>query len=159
MMIRTLTTAITVVSETTRPSPTHWLMSNFDWALPMLRSSLLIDEKTPIASSTDQSTTDAVTRTMPRATDSRNDNLSTDHGSTRATVSRTLRGPTVAIPPVDGPWTWRGGSAYTLGRGVPRPFPFTVAVGAGAGAASEGAPSPGRPPTLGAEPDRNACSD
>src|ERR687885_2123407 len=115
MMIRTLTTAITVVSETTRPSPTHWLMSNFDWALPILRSSLLIDVKTPIASSTDHSTTDAVTSMMPRATDSRNDSFSTDHGSTRATVSRTLRGPTVARPPVDGPAAGRGASGWALG--------------------------------------------
>src|ERR687885_2855812 len=115
MMIRTLTTAMTVVSETTRPSPTHWLMSNLDWALPMLRNSLLIDEKTPMASSTDQSTTEAVTSTMPRATESRNDSLSTDHGSTRATVSRTLRGPTVVMPPVDGPAAGRGASGWALG--------------------------------------------
>src|SRR3954449_9402118 len=110
MMIRTLTTAMTVVSETTRPSPTHWLMSNFDCALPMLRSSLLIDEKTPMASSTDHSTTEAVTRTMPSATDSRNDSLSTDHGSTRAIVSRTLRGPETGTLPVAGPTAGRCGS-------------------------------------------------
>src|ERR671933_2041660 len=103
MMMNTFTTAMTVVSDTTRPSPTHWLMSNLLLALPMLRSSLLIAEKTPIASSTDHSTTDAVTNTMPSATDSRNDNLSTDHGSTRATVRRTFRGPVTGVPPVAGP--------------------------------------------------------
>ena len=123
----------------------------------MLRSSLLIDEKTPIASSTDHSTTDAVTRTIPRATDSRNDNLSTDHGSTRATVSRTLRGPTVGMPPVAGP-DLAGRLGVDVGRGRAAAVPVHRAVGADA--ASEGA-SVARTGdrTLGAEPDRNACSD
>src|SRR4051794_5755071 len=103
MMIRTLTTAMTVVNDTTRPRPTHWLMSNLLFALPMLRSSLLIAENTPIASSTDHSTTDAVTKITPSATDRRNDSLSTDHGSTRATVRRTLRGPATGVAPLEGP--------------------------------------------------------
>src|SRR3712207_2714634 len=153
MMIRTLTTAMTVVSETTRPRPTHSLMSNLLWALPMLRSSLLIVVKTPIASSTDHRTTDAVTSPMPSATESRKDSFSTDQGSTRATVRRTLRGPTVDMPPVAGPVA-RAGSAYCIEGRAPLSRPFTV----GADADSVGPPSPGRP-TLGAEPDRYACSD
>src|SRR3954469_4537831 len=133
MMISTLTTAITVDSETTRPSPTHSLMSNLLLALPMLRSSLLTVAKTPIASRIDHSTTDAVTRTTPRATDSRNDSLSTDHGSTRATVSRTLRGAFTGRPPVAGPC--REASTYPVaGAGEP---PRPLAPG--------GFPAPGRP--------------
>ncbi len=77
-------------------------MSNLLFELPMLRSSLFTAENTPIASSTDHSTTDAVTSTTPRATESRNDSLSTDHGSTRAMVSRTLRGALTGTPPVAG---------------------------------------------------------
>src|SRR3954469_25800410 len=130
MMISTLTTAMTVVKETTRPSPTHSLMLNLVFALPMLRSLLLTVAKTPIWSRTIHSTTDAVTRTTPSATDSRNDSLSTDHGSTRATVSRTLRGALTGIPPVGG--TGLPASAY-VGAGRPMPLGPAVVV-------------PGRPP-------------
>src|SRR3954447_26820729 len=169
MMISTLTTAMTVDSETTRPSPTHSLMSNLLLALPMLRSSLLTVAKTPIASRIDHSTTDAVTRTTPSATDSRNDSLSTDHGSTRATVSRTLRGALTGMPPVAG--TGCPASAY-VGAGRPMPFEPAVAVPGrppgevtvvGADAERAAPPSPpgadGRPDTLGPDPARDVWSD
>src|SRR5918911_2333784 len=110
-------------------------MSNLLFALPMLRSSLLIDENTPIASSTDHSTTDAVTNTMPSATDSRNDSFSTDHGSTRATVRRTLRGPVAAVLPVEGPARRGGSEEPTRGPGLaplPRlPLPAPLPGGRG----------------------------
>src|SRR4051794_39770024 len=131
MMISTLTTAMTVDSETTRPRPIHWLMSNLLLALPMLRSSLLTVAKTPIASRTLHNTTDAVTRTTPSATDSRNDSLRTDHGSTRATVSRTLRGAFTGRPPVVGPG--RDTSGWVEGGRPPRPL------------GAEGFAAPGRP--------------
>src|SRR3954464_4035285 len=169
MMISTLTTAMTVDRDTTRPSPTHSLMSNFVLALPMLRNSLLTVAKTPIASNTVHNTTDAVTRTTPSATDSRNDSLSTDHGSTLATVSRTLRGALTGIPPVGG--TGLPASAYVeAGRPMPlapavvvpgRPPGEVTAVGADAERAAPPSPpgADGRPDTLGPDPARYVCSD
>src|SRR5688500_10972721 len=71
-------------------------MSNSSPVPLMSPSTPLICSKMPMPLSTSHRTTLATTVAMPSATDSRNDSLSTDQGSTLAIVRRAVRGPPAA---------------------------------------------------------------
>src|SRR3982750_3161929 len=66
------------------------------WALSLERVTLSAvlptESKTPMLSSTDQSTRIPTNATIAMHTESRNDSFITDHGSTRASTNRARRG-------------------------------------------------------------------
>src|SRR5450756_1023265 len=89
--ITTSTTAIMVASEITRLNATYSSRSK-NLASPVIWAIVLFTEvNTASPSRVYQTTAEATTIMMPIATDSRNDSFITDHGSIRATASRTLR--------------------------------------------------------------------
>src|SRR5665811_810544 len=100
--ITTSTTAITVASEITRLNATYSSRSK-NVASPVIWAIVAFTEvNTASPSRVYQTTAEATTIMMPIATDSRNDSFITDHGSIRATASRTLRaapGVVVAVAP------------------------------------------------------------
>src|SRR5665648_1061417 len=89
--ITTSTTAIMVASEITRLNATYSSRSK-NLASPVIWAIVSFTEvNTASPSRVYQTTAVATTIMMPIATDSRNDSFITDHGSIRATASRTLR--------------------------------------------------------------------
>lgn len=84
---------------------------------------------------TPQRITEAVTIPIPIATDNRKDSLSTDHGSTRATVSRTLRGaPDAAGAAAPGLAAEKPAPPVDPGGGDPTGLPAAAPAEAGAAA-------------------------
>src|SRR5665648_711820 len=89
--ITTSTTAVMVASEITRLNATYSSRSK-NLASPVIWAIVSFTEvNTASPSRVYQTTAVATTIMMPIATDSRNDSFITDHGSIRATASRTLR--------------------------------------------------------------------
>src|SRR5665647_2184215 len=89
--ITTSTTEIMVASEITRLNATYSSRSK-NLASPLIWAIVSFSEvNTASPSRVYQTTAAATTILMPIATDSRNDSFITDHGSIRATASRTLR--------------------------------------------------------------------
>src|SRR4051794_2201065 len=103
----------------------YWFRSNFEDSPAMSFSCALRLVKTPIELSTSQITAEATTVAIAKATDSRKDSFIADHGSIRATVSLTLRGPEpgvgwtlVARPCSDGPLPGSGRCGAICGVGA-----------------------------------------